>query len=227
MPDDALPKGLRGLCWDAAFRAFATAAIFERRSARYSRNLRVLSFVGFGVPLMIGGLVMTYGTASTSVSVAVVLPYAGALAVVQLVASGWSLVADWSRGLKESSERIWVNHELSKAFEALGRMPPNDSQEFQRRFDVLAAEEKVGERTDYQLHITEAEKRMGYRAASRHFQRACATCGKVARELKAVSDCPVCGEPRRWWLRKHTVPTAASQAKAPQPASETGQASQG
>jgi mobilome CxxCx(11)CxxC protein len=150
--------------------------------------------------LLVGGLVMAYG--HTSDSVTTLLPYAALLGVCQLVLSLWSLSSDWSGRLQRSSERIWVNHELAKGFEALGRTPPESPSEFQRQFDLLAAEERLSERTDYQLGITSAEKRAGYRAASCQFRRPCATCRETAVSTEPSSDCPVCGEPPRWWRRR-------------------------
>lgn len=203
MPEEG--KSLRQRCWDSAFNAFSTAFVFERRSQRFHKRLQWLAFLGIGVPVLVGGLVLAYGTPSSSV--AIVMPYAAALGVVQLVVSVWSLTSDWSGGLQRSSERIWVNHELAKGFADLGRTPPSDPAELQRSFDLLAAEEKVSERTDYQLHITPAENRAGYRAASRHFQRQCATCGQAAQSLQPESDCPTCGEPARLWSRRTSYRT--------------------
>lgn len=222
MSDDAPPKGLRAQCWDSAFAAFATAHMFERRAARFYRNLRWLAFLGIGVPVLVGSLVLAYGLSSSSV--AAILPWAAGLGVVQLVVSTWSLSSDWSGGLQRSSERIWVNHELAKSFEALGRTPPDDPKEFQRRLDPLLAEEKVSERTDYQLHLSESEKRAGYRAASRHFQRECATCKQVAYSLVPASDCPTCGEPSRFWAKRldWRKLSASPPAKTPQPATTSG-----
>lgn len=212
MPDEALTKGLRVQCWDSAFAAFATAFIFERRAAGFHKRLRFLSFLGIGVPVLVGGLVLAHG--ATSSFVGMTLPFAASLGVVQLVVSAWSLTSDWSGGLQRSSERIWVNHELAKRFSTLARTPPADPAEFQRQVDLLVVEEKVSERTDHQLDITDAEKRAGYRAASRQFQRACAVCKGTAKSLQPSSDCPVCGEPSRLWAKQrdwHTLvpPTAA------------------
>ena len=204
-------KSLRGRCWASAFNAFATAFMFERRSARYRRQLRLLAFVAIGIPLLIGAMVRAYG--ATSTSVAAMLPYVAGLGVVQLVVSLWSLIADWSGGLQQSCERIWVNHELARNFEGLARTPPPD---LQRQFDLLLAEEKVSERTDYQLHLTDAEKRTGYRAASRQFRRACATCGQTAHALEPSSDCPTCGEPSRFWSKHpdwHKLPSGDTSPK--------------
>jgi mobilome CxxCx(11)CxxC protein len=202
-------KALRQRCWNAAFCAFATAYIFQRRAARLRRRIRMLAFLGIAGPLLVGGLVLAYGVSSSSVQW--IVPFALGVGVAQLVISGWSLTADWSGALRTSSERIWVNHALAKRFRRLAETPPNDLKQFQHDLDILAAEEDISEQTDYQLHITDAEKRAGYRAASRNFRRACATCGFESQSLEPASDCPTCGEPstlrRRlvFWRKWRTV----------------------
>jgi mobilome CxxCx(11)CxxC protein len=215
---DPTAKSLRVRCWDGAFRAFATAYMFERRAGALRVKLRWLAFLGIAVPVLVGGLVMTYGL--TSPAVAKALPWAGALGVLQLLMSAVSLTSDWSGGLQTSTERIWVNHALAKDFEAIARTPPADPAAFQSRFDILTTQEKESERTDYQLHLSDREKRAGYRAASRHFRRACTACEQVAYSVEPASDCPVCGEPSRWWSRRTDWKTLRKSPMTIQPPSD-------
>src|ERR1700761_7902576 len=47
-----------GDLWDRAADALGTAAIFQRRAERYERMIRVLTFVGLVLPIIIGGIVL-------------------------------------------------------------------------------------------------------------------------------------------------------------------------
>jgi mobilome CxxCx(11)CxxC protein len=211
-------KALRQRCWNSAFSAFATAHIFEKRAARLRWQIRMLAFLGIAGPLLVGGLVLAFGASSSSVRW--IVPVALGVGVTQLVISGWSLTADWSGAVKTSSERIWVNHALARRFQRLAETPPDALERFLHDFDILAAEEDVSERTDYQLQITDAEKRAGYRAASRHFRRACATCGLESHSLDPASDCPTCGEPSTSWRKLvfwRRLPTWHTAVQAGQP----------
>ena len=82
-------------CWDRALHAFGTAQIFLRRARWHEQALRYLSFVAVAVPVIVGVLVMTFGTGEY---LPWVLGLAGALGAVQVVVSVWSVVATRSFG---------------------------------------------------------------------------------------------------------------------------------
>ena len=50
----------RGEAWDNAIHAFGTSYIFERRLKAARKKLRWLTFLGIAVPVMVGGVVVTF-----------------------------------------------------------------------------------------------------------------------------------------------------------------------
>jgi mobilome CxxCx(11)CxxC protein len=209
-------KSPRQRCWDSAFNAFSTAFVFERRVEALAKRVKALAFAGY-VPLAgVGAFVLSFG--SQSKNLPTLLWGAGIVAVAQALVSTWALIADWSGNLARFTERISINHDLSTRFKRLAESPPPDPARLQQALDLLLAEESVSERVDHQMGISPWELRAGYRAASRQFQRACATCGQVALSLEPASDCPVCGEPGGWVGRRpswRTLPEAPSRTLPP------------
>lgn len=63
-PRTAETNNLCQQCWNLALYAFGTASAFQKRSQKYKRRLRWLSFAGIVFPLMIGGLVLSFGNGS-------------------------------------------------------------------------------------------------------------------------------------------------------------------
>jgi mobilome CxxCx(11)CxxC protein len=127
---------LRQQCWERAIHAFGSAYIFERRARSLSRWTRALDFFAIGGPLLLGGVVGFYGTDAKVLRVLV--PLAGAIGLVQLVAFGWSLVARWSDRLSYARESTTDNYRLSNQYKRLAQNAPAD---MRARFEVATSEE--------------------------------------------------------------------------------------
>lgn len=178
--------------WNKSFYAFATAHIFERRCEKYRRYLQILTFLGIGVPMLVGGIVLAFGLDNGTFPL-FILSIALIFSIGQLVFSLWSLVARWPDQLGYALESSWTNHNLSSRYKALASSPQQDLLKFRQQLDMLDIENDQRERLDYQQGITEAEKRMGHRAGLRQFGRACTECGKIPDSLEA-SYCSTCGK---------------------------------
>jgi len=177
-------------CWDRSLRAFGTAHIFERRSRGAKRRIRVLSFVGMAVPVLIGGLVASFlGMPALQPYLGVLIAIGGVLATVQLVFSIWSLLAKWEDTTSYGSESSIDNLEISDIFKGLAQKPPAD---FAINYEVAKERDRARSTQDLKIGVTDNEKRMGMRAALRQFQKKCVACGEVPRDMKPTT-CPVCG----------------------------------
>jgi mobilome CxxCx(11)CxxC protein len=178
---------MRADCWDRALHSFGTASIFERRATKVRTRLRALAGVALGIPLIVGALVLGFGIDTQALRW--VVPIAAVLGVLQVAISLWALIAKWDDTLTHSLDSMVDNHRLSRGFEEIARHPTED---FAVRFQVLNAEYNFRDREDLKEVISDEERRRGMRAALRQFQRSCAGCGQVPRDMKRT-DCGVCG----------------------------------
>lgn len=194
---DDLDK-MRQDCWNQAVYSWGTAWIFEQRSKRLRRRLRLINFLGIAVPTAGGALFWLFSAASRyRPHVSVV---AGVLGLVQLIASIWALVADWQDALVYAQESTADNYRMAREYERLGREPPSKGDELKLKRELLEKEYELRDRSDRQRGLSEAEKRAGTRAALRNYQRKCAGCGEVPKSLRP-SECEVCGSFAEWRIR--------------------------
>ena len=182
---NANSEHLRSDCWNRALYAFGTAYLFERRAKRFGDRLRWVTFLGILVPLLVGGVILSFGTQ--------VLPFmlipAGAFSVVQLVLSAWALVAKWDDSLAYARESTADNYQLASEFEQLARTNPP---EIAAKAELLRVREKNRTDADLRQDLSNAEKSAGLRAALIQFQRPCAACKNIPASM-VPSDCRVCG----------------------------------
>lgn len=184
------PEKLRQ-CADEALRAHGTAYIFEKRAAKLRRKLFFLSFFGVAGPASVGAIIGTYNLDSDTTKI--VIGIAGAIAIVQLLYSIWSLVSRWDNNLAGYIESKATNYNLSSRFENLSKDASLGQAEFDSEFRVLEKEAEIRKSLDHQFDVTDKEKRMGMRYGLRQFQRPCASCNKVPTDMKQTS-CGVCGD---------------------------------
>jgi mobilome CxxCx(11)CxxC protein len=177
-------------CWVRALYAYGTAAIFRKRSRLYRGLIRALTFMGIVVPLLIGGVVIGFGTQATYL--AFILGVAAFVALVQLVFSAWALVYRWDDKLEYSLESVAENFELSSTFKDLGTLAPEPPADLQIRFAAAQAKDDARRAADDKKGLTEKELRYGHRAGLRQFLRKCEECQTVPVSMDST-DCPVCG----------------------------------
>ena len=184
------PEKLR-ICADKALKAHGTAYIFEKRAAELRRKLLVLSFFGIAGPASVGAIIGTYNLDSQTTQI--VIWVSGAIAIIQLLVSIWSLVSKWDSNLASYIESKVSNYSLSSRFENLAKEATISQSEFDIEFKVLEKEAELRRSLDLQFDVTNKEKQMGMRYGLRQFQRPCAGCNKVPTDMKPTS-CGVCGD---------------------------------
>lgn len=175
-------------CWTRAIHAFGTAAVFERRAARYRRLVRVPAFLGVAVPVVVGGMVLSFGTEQASLPAIILV--AGILGLVQLVMSVWALVAQWESTLAYALESASENHRFATEFEKLAKDPTTD---LRVRFEMLDSTYQARGHADVRQVVSQAEKRFGLRSGLHRFQRACVAC-KLIPDPEDPTGCSVCGK---------------------------------
>jgi len=177
-------------CWERAFYAYGTAAIFQARSLRYRSLIRALTFMGIVVPLLIGGVVLGFGLHASYLPSLLVI--ASAVGVFQLVFSAWAIVYAWADNLEYSLESAAENFELSSLFKQLGTLAPEPPADLQIRYAAAQAKDDARRAADDKKGLTKKELRYGHRAGLRQFQRKCEGCQNVPASMDST-DCPVCG----------------------------------
>lgn len=180
---------IRHQCWEAALHAYGTSYVFGRRARGLRRKLQWLTFVSLGVPFLIGALVLAYGQLKL---LALVIAVGAAVGVVQALVALWSVVGGWVDNYSFAAQSSSANETLATRFSDLGRNPPVVIEDLRHRFDVLTTEDQSRRDQDHPKDVTDAERRMGMRAALRRLQKPCAGCGKVPASMEAT-DCDVCG----------------------------------
>lgn len=174
-------------CRDKEFHAYGTTRIFERRAGRL-RFLRTwITFLGIVAPVLVGGLVLTFGVAEKS------LPYfitaAGLVGLVQLVLSTWAIVARWDEQYEYSIDSSRHNTDLYNKFKALADANPADISE---KFNKIQKENEDREFKDIAQNITDKEKRYAYRESLKYYQKPCHIC-KITPTSSKPTKCDACG----------------------------------
>src|SRR5882724_1818873 len=98
---------IRAECWTESLHCFGTSYIFEQRANLLRKRLRILTFLGIGVPAAVGGAVAAFGIDFRLMGP--VLTVAGVLLLTQLIGSVWSLTSKWEDGFAYSLESLSAN----------------------------------------------------------------------------------------------------------------------
>lgn len=180
---------IRKSCWELRFYSFGTAKIFEHRANKYNRRQKALTFLGISVPIAVGGAVLAFGSNAEKILI-VVAPVAGILSVIQLLASTWSLVADWNGEALRSTRAVSNNHVLANRFDDLGKSPPTKlTSDYPRVHDEYQRQHS----DDSAVGVTDKEHRRGYRYALIQYGSTCKTCGDKPKNMQPT-DCGSCGD---------------------------------
>lgn len=183
-------KVLQIECWNRALHDHGTSYVFELRAKKYKRLLNWLHFLGLIVPLVIGSFILSISQSHSLSSTTIFI--AGVLGTIQLTLSLLSLVFKWDDSFSYATESMNSNQRLSSRFAELAANPPKQLNQFQRTYDLLKVEDEFLSQADYKQQISEKEKRQGMRAGLYKFQRACAICGQVPKDM-IPTNCQTCG----------------------------------
>lgn len=178
-------------CWNRALYAYGTGQIFLKRSRRYTKLLQALAFFGIVVPLLIGGIVLGFGTKASYLDT--LIPIAAFAGVVQLVFSALSIVYSWADNLQYALESAAENFDLSIKFTELGEQAQAPPDDLEVRAATLKGRDDARQMADAKKGITAKELRCGHRAGLRQFGRACDECKQIPRSMEATT-CHTCGD---------------------------------
>src|SRR5262245_7606143 len=157
------------MCYDSAFHCYGTAAIFERRANGLRPWRGALAFLGFVVPLLVGGIALTFNIPKV---MPILVLLAGVAGFIQILASAWATINNWEDRFHSSQHTAVVNYDLAAQFESLARTATADEDILQewRRLDAVSRHQST---FDYKHSITQDEKCWGMRVALRKYERPC------------------------------------------------------
>jgi mobilome CxxCx(11)CxxC protein len=182
-------SNIRSSCYDGALYAYGTSHVFQRRARILGQRLNILTYIGFLVPVVVGGLVLAYGHFK---SLPTVIAVASAFALVQTVVSLWSVIGGWVAGYSYSTTSAADNARLAQRYVDLAKSPSDDLTLYRHEYEKLRIRDELRQEQDYQQSVSESEKRRGLRAAFRQYERECPGCNKQPLSMEST-DCDVCG----------------------------------
>jgi mobilome CxxCx(11)CxxC protein len=177
-------------CWNRGIHAHGTGALFLKRSRKYTKLLQALSFFGIVVPLLIGGVVIGFGTKGSYLDKLLIA--AAAAGIVQLVFSAWSIVYSWADSLQYSLESAADNFDLALKFKELAEQATSPPDDLEIRAAALKARDDARQMNDAKKGVSQKELRYAHRAGLRQFGRACDECKQVPRSMEPTK-CNTCG----------------------------------
>jgi mobilome CxxCx(11)CxxC protein len=187
--DGAAVNSYRSQSWDYAVHTFGTAYVFGHRARQLKRKLHWVNYVGIAVPLLVGSLVLALGPFQL---LPFIIAVAGLVGGAQVAFNLWSIIGRWVEEYAYALTSVAENDRLCRRFCELGAHPPETLRELKQQYSELQLEDSKRREQDHQHGITDAERRMGMRAALRQFQRPCAGCRAVPTSMEP-GDCGVCG----------------------------------
>jgi len=177
---------------DSALSHFGVAYIFEKRAKSLRKHIQVLTFLGIAVPASVGAIVLKGPLSLSQSQQQIIFGIAGLLAFLQFIITIWSVVTKWNDNLAFYLESKSSNYRLASEYKRLANSTGWSPEEFEMRYQVLEAEGNIRTNQDDKIDLDEKEKRMGMRAGLREFQRPCAGCEKIPKDMKPT-NCSVCG----------------------------------
>lgn len=177
-------------CHENAFHLYATYYLYGRRSRKLDTWIQLITLLGFLVPVLIGGIVTSYGLTSqvSYIFIAVLTP----VAVFQLVLSALAVVYKWDDKKNSYLESSVSNRQLFTEYTNLAKFPPASLETLTHRFELISQRAQLQEDKDDKYPLTDKELRRGMRYALRQNQKQCVACGQTPVSMKST-DCDVCG----------------------------------
>lgn len=181
---------LRQDAWNNSLFSYGYGYLFSHRANKLKTRLNWITFLGIIVPILIGGIVTTYGTTSPILKYLLIIT--APISIAQLVISVWSIVANWNSAYAYYLETSLDNYNLAEKYENLGKYPPKENEELKAELDKIDILRSIRDKQDSKYPLTDKEKRKGMRYALRKYKRECAGCEKIPTDMKSTK-CGVCG----------------------------------
>ncbi|MCS6236032.1 hypothetical protein G3495_12990 [Shewanella baltica] len=178
---------IRDKARDYVFYTFGTTRIFERRAHKLKFRRTWITFLGIVTPVIIGGIVLSFGTDSK------LLPYfmtaAGFVGLAQLVLSAYSIVARWDETYEYAVNSLIENTSLYNKWKSIR---DEETTSLHIKYKELKNAYEDRESKDLSQNITDKEKRFANHEALRYFSQKCHQCKQIPVSSKPTK-CDACG----------------------------------
>lgn len=178
-------------CWNNALHSFGYSYLYSLRAENHKKILKFNTFLGILIPIIIGGVVTTYGLDSEFLKILLVI--AAPLSLIQLILSVYIVSYNIEDKYSYYLESAHDNSQIADEYEKLGKYPPQTLNELDIELDKLKIKRNNRESLDNKFPFSEKEKRKGMRYSLRNYKRSCAGCNIIPTDMIAT-DCGVCGQ---------------------------------
>ncbi|TSD67303.1 hypothetical protein FFF34_007880 [Inquilinus sp. KBS0705] len=176
---------------ESAFQLYATYYLYAIRARNKEKYIQAITLLGFLVPVMVAGLVISYSYTGTFAKL--YLQLLAPVALVQLILSALALIYKWDDKRNYYLESAISNRQLYDQFTHLAKFPHPEMKDNTHDFEILIYKSRAREDQDDKYPLTDKELRRGMRYALRQYQKACSGCGVVPTSMEST-DCNVCGK---------------------------------
>lgn len=174
-------------CWGHRFHTYGTSKLFERKAKYLQKGRTWITFLGVVVPLIVGSVVLSFGTASE------ILKYAaGVVITIQLVLSIWSIVSRWDEKYEYAMSSVAENTRLYNDWDSYDKRGISDSKESEDKFHEILSRTQKQETNDIRQNVSDKDNRFANRVALFYFGQSCQTCSQIPKTMKP-SKCDGCG----------------------------------
>lgn len=181
------PKDLSA-CFEKEFYAFGTAWHFEQRAQLFARRIKKLTWFTFALPLLFGGLVLTFDNPTIGYYARIA---SGVLGVTALLWALWGLVENWGDAMGGAQRSMIENNRLYEAWKDVKELKGDA---FVVEYGKLQARDSSQASADLLTGVKDREKRRMMRKTLMHYSMACKTCGQTPTSIKSkfFSKCETC-----------------------------------
>lgn len=177
-------------CWGYVFYSYGTIRIFERRAKRFQIGRIWITFLGIVVPVVVGSIVMSFGTDSNSLKYFIFV--AGVVTMIQLILSTWSIVSRWDEKYEYAMNSVAENTRLYNDWENYRKRKISNTNESEEIFNEILSRTEKQEFNDIKQNVSDKEKRFANRSALFYFKQECHVCNEIPTTMTPCK-CAGCG----------------------------------
>lgn len=174
-------------CWNNALHCFGYSYLFKRRYRIYKNIIQTILFVGFGTPLIVGCLVMSFGITQSVITIA------SLIGIIQLVLSLFAVIYKLEDTILYSHKSSVEHMYLSNKYKSLAQEESMYTSKFKHKYEILEVRRQIISYSDTEQKISDKELRRAHRAGLREFSRKCIKCEEIPYNMESTC-CGVCGK---------------------------------
>ncbi|RYE42643.1 MAG: hypothetical protein EOP24_31995 [Hyphomicrobiales bacterium] len=178
-----------------AVNSWGTAGILEQRVSTYSRWLQANGYVGFIIPVVVGGFALAFGV--DGLTLKTMLLVSAGLLFVQGVMSATLTFAGIESKMRACQDSASINKVYATEARELATGLALEGSAFASFYAEIKGKVKAQETNDERLRFSAKDRRRAARIGMKRFELPCGGCNQIPRTADAKSDkstCPDCGD---------------------------------